>query len=183
MDDLKSETTAETEASADALEAAREAGLKWVTDTQPGIYRRKKGGGFIYLDAKGKHVHNEDQLYRARSLVIPPAWTDVWICASEFGHIQATGRDAKGRKQYRYHHKWRQVRDGTKYHRASYLRCGSNNEDRNANNYTAGHIDADHANTDLEAFAIEYRPDSRCYHTGVSYRVVPYWGRCGDRRR
>ncbi|HEV8379649.1 MAG TPA: hypothetical protein VGP99_12425 [Tepidisphaeraceae bacterium] len=118
MDDLKSETTAaDIEASADALEAAREAGLKWVNDTQPGIYRRKKGSGFIYVDAKGKQVRNEDDLYRARALVIPPAWTDVWICPSEFGHIQATGRDAKGRKQYRYHHKWREVRDGTKYHR------------------------------------------------------------------
>src|SRR3954467_60814 len=117
MDDLKSETSQQIEASADALEAAREAGLKWVNDTQSGIYRKKKGSGFVYVDAKGKQVRNEDQLYRARSLVIPPAWTDVWICANEFGHIQATGRDAKGRKQYRYHPKWREVRDGTKYHR------------------------------------------------------------------
>jgi DNA topoisomerase I len=117
MDDLKSETSAENEASASALEAAREAGLKWVTDTQPGIYRKKKGSGFIYVDAQGKQVRNEDDLYRARSLVIPPAWTDVWICPSEYGHIQATGRDAKGRKQYRYHPRWREVRDGTKYHR------------------------------------------------------------------
>jgi DNA topoisomerase-1 len=117
MDDLKAETLAQTEASPDALEAAREAGLKWVNDSQPGIYRKKKGSGFIYVDARGKQVRNEDDLYRARSLVIPPAWTDVWICASEYGHIQATGRDARGRKQYRYHAKWRQVRDGTKYHR------------------------------------------------------------------
>jgi DNA topoisomerase I len=117
MDDLKSGSTTATDASPDALEAAREAGLKWVTDTQPGIRRKRKGGGFIYVDAKGKQVRDEDQLHRARSLVIPPAWTDVWICSSEFGHIQATGRDAKGRKQYRYHPKWREVRDGTKYHR------------------------------------------------------------------
>jgi DNA topoisomerase-1 len=117
MDDLKSETTTESDASPGALQAAREAGLKWVTDTQPGIYRKKKGSGFIYVDAKGKQVRNEDQLYRARSLVIPPAWTDVWICANEYGHIQATGRDAKGRKQYRYHPKWREVRDGNKYYR------------------------------------------------------------------
>src|SRR5947208_15875356 len=117
MDDLKSETSLEIDASPDALEAAREAGLKWVTDTQPGIYRKKKGSGFIYVDAKGKVVRDEDQLYRARSLVIPPAWTDVWNCASEFGHIQATGRDARGRKQYRYHPRWREVRDGTKYDR------------------------------------------------------------------
>src|SRR6266571_1736879 len=117
MDDLKSESTADEEASPDALEAAREAGLKWVNDSQPGIYRKKKGSGFIYVDAKGKQVRDEDHLYRARSLVIPPAWTDVWICFNEYGHIQATGRDAKGRKQYRYHSKWREVRDGTKYHR------------------------------------------------------------------
>src|SRR5436190_19208408 len=117
MDDLNAETTGQVEASPDALEAAREAGLKWVNDCQPGIYRRKKGNGFIYVDAKGKPVRNEDDLYRARSLVIPPAWTDVWICANEFGHIQATGRDAKARKQYRYHAAWRQVRDSNKYHR------------------------------------------------------------------
>src|ERR1051325_11817390 len=86
MDDLKSETTSEVEASPDALEAAREAGLKWVNDTQPGIYRKKKGAAFIYVDHKGKQVRDEDQLYRARSLVIPPAWTDVWICASEHRH-------------------------------------------------------------------------------------------------
>src|SRR2546426_10646764 len=117
MDDLKSETTSETDASPDALEAAREAGLKWVTDTQHGIHRRRKGSGLIYLDANGKQVRDEDHLYRARSLVIPPAWTDVWICPNEFGHIQATGRDARGRKQYRYHSKWREVRDGNKYYR------------------------------------------------------------------
>jgi DNA topoisomerase-1 len=117
MDDLKSETSAPSDASPDALEAAREAGLKWVADTQPGIYRKRKGNGFIYVDAKGKPVRNEDHLHRARALVIPPAWTDVWICGDEYGHIQATGRDAKGRKQYRYHSKWREVRDGTKYHR------------------------------------------------------------------
>jgi len=117
MDDLKSETSPQTEASPDALEAAREAGLIWVNDSQPGIYRKKRGSGFIYVDAQGKQVRNEDDLYRTRSLVIPPAWTDVWICASENGHIQATGRDARGRKQYRYHSKWREVRDGTKYHR------------------------------------------------------------------
>jgi len=116
MDDLKAESS-QSEASPDALEAAREAGLKWVNDTQPGIHRKKKGSGFIYVDAKGKQVRNQDDLHRARSLVIPPAWTDVWICSSEYGHIQATGRDAKGRKQYRYHPKWREVRDGTKYHR------------------------------------------------------------------
>ncbi|HEV8604986.1 MAG TPA: hypothetical protein VGQ99_06450 [Tepidisphaeraceae bacterium] len=115
MDDLKDETS--IEASPDALQAAREAGLKWVSDTQPGLYRKRKGGGFIYVNAKGTQVRDQDQLHRARSLVIPPAWTDVWICADEYGHIQATGRDARGRKQYRYHPRWREVRDGNKYHR------------------------------------------------------------------
>src|SRR5438128_4034867 len=102
MDDLKSESTVDSDASPDALEAAREAGLKWVNDSQPGIYRKKKGSGFIYVDAKGKQVRDADHLYRARSLVIPPAWTDVWICPSEFGHIQATAPAATDRKQYGY---------------------------------------------------------------------------------
>jgi DNA topoisomerase-1 len=77
----------------------------------------RNGRGFRYLDASGKVVRDAATLRRIRSLVIPPAWTDVWICADERGHLQATGRDARGRKQYRYHPKWREVRDDTKYHR------------------------------------------------------------------
>jgi DNA topoisomerase I len=96
-------------------EAAESAGLVYVSDEEPGLRRVKKGTGFSYLHAGGKAVRDRAALARIRSLVIPPAWTDVWICADRDGHIQATGRDAKGRKQYIYHPKWREVRDGTKY--------------------------------------------------------------------
>ncbi len=97
--------------------SAKEAGLRYVSDAQPGIRRKKAGKGFRYLDAEGKPVRNGDILRRIRSLVIPPAWTDVWICADSRGHLQATGRDARGRKQSRYHPRWRVVRDETKYER------------------------------------------------------------------
>jgi DNA topoisomerase-1 len=101
----------------DPAQSAKEAGLRYVTDTQPGIRRKKAGRGFRYLNAEGKPVRDEETLARIRSLVIPPAWTQVWICASPRGHLQATGRDAKGRKQSRYHPRWRAVRDETKYER------------------------------------------------------------------
>jgi DNA topoisomerase-1 len=91
--------------------------LTYVSDLDPGIRRRKAGRGFNYLDANGKAVGDEPTLDRIRRLAIPPAWTDVWIAPSERGHIQATGRDAKGRKQYRYHERWREVRDEGKYDR------------------------------------------------------------------
>jgi DNA topoisomerase-1 len=91
--------------------------LTYVSDLDPGIRRRKAGHGFNYLDADGKPVTDERTLDRIRSLVIPPAWTEVWIAPTERGHIQATGRDARGRKQYRYHPRWRQVRDSGKYDR------------------------------------------------------------------
>jgi DNA topoisomerase I len=97
--------------------AAKEAGLRYVTDAKPGIRRRKAGRGFRYIDAEGKVVHDAAVLKRIRSLVIPPAWTQVWICADPRGHLQATGRDARGRKQSRYHPRWREVRDETKYER------------------------------------------------------------------
>jgi DNA topoisomerase I len=90
-------------------------GLRYVSDDAPAIRRRRAGKGFIYVDASGRRVANEDTLKRIRSLVIPPAWTDVWICASVDGHIQATGRDAKGRKQYRYHADYREAREQSKY--------------------------------------------------------------------
>ena len=93
------------------------ADLTNVSDLDPGLRRRRAGHGFNYLDAQGKPVTAPATLDRIRKLAIPPAWTDVWISPSEHGHIQATGRDARGRKQYRYHERWRQVRDGDKYHR------------------------------------------------------------------
>ena len=90
-------------------------GLRYVSDDGPAIRRRRAGRGFVYLDARGRRVANPDTLDRIRSLVIPPAWTDVWICAAADGHIQATGRDAKGRKQYKYHAEYREAREQTKY--------------------------------------------------------------------
>jgi DNA topoisomerase-1 len=93
------------------------AGLTYVSDLDPGIRRRKAGHGFNYRDADGKPVTDEPTLDRIRHLVIPPAWTDVWIAPTARGHIQATGRDARGRKQYRYHDRWRAVRDEHKYDR------------------------------------------------------------------
>lgn len=99
------------------VESAKSAGLRHVNDGEPGISRRKAGKGFKFLDAEGRLVREEATLKRIRHLAIPPAWTGVWICQSERGHIQATGRDARGRKQYRYHPRWREVRDETKYDR------------------------------------------------------------------
>jgi len=98
---------------ADPTVAAKAAGLRYVNDTRPGI--RRKDGKFF--DAAGAPVTDEATLARIKALVIPPAWTDVWICAQANGHLQATGRDARGRKQYRYHAKWRTVRDDVKYER------------------------------------------------------------------
>jgi DNA topoisomerase-1 len=96
-------------------EAARAAGLRYVTDTGPGITRHAVGDGFAYRGPDGKLLQDEETLARIRSLAIPPAYTDVWICPFPNGHIQATGRDARGRKQYRYHPRWRETRDATKY--------------------------------------------------------------------
>jgi len=98
-------------------QVARQIGLRYVTDNGPGLTRQARRGGFRYLDADGKEVRDEATLSRIRSLVIPPAWTDVWICPWENGHLQATGRDARQRKQYRYHPRWRNVRDEAKYER------------------------------------------------------------------
>ncbi len=97
--------------------SAREAGLRYVTDARPGIGRRRRGTGFTYLGSDGKAIRDRETLARIRSLAIPPAWTGVWICPDPRGHLQATGRDARGRKQYRYHPRWREVRDATKYER------------------------------------------------------------------
>jgi DNA topoisomerase-1 len=101
----------------DALASARSAGLRYVTDEAPGIMRKALQDGFRYLDPHGKPLRSEAALARIKALAIPPAWTDVWICPWENGHIQATGRDAKKRKQYRYHPRWRTVRDEAKYDR------------------------------------------------------------------
>jgi DNA topoisomerase I len=90
-------------------------GLRYVCDDAPAIRRRRAGKGFVYLDARGRRVADAVVLKRIRSLVIPPAWTDVWICATADGHVQATGRDAKGRKQYRYHADYREAREQSKY--------------------------------------------------------------------
>ena len=101
----------------DPTESAQAAGLRYVSDASPGIRRRRSGRGFSYVGQDGRTLRDPATLARIRSLAIPPAYTDVWICPSSTGHIQATGRDARGRKQYRYHPKWREVRDETKFGR------------------------------------------------------------------
>ncbi len=96
-------------------EAAEQAGLRYVSDEAPGIRRKRAGKGFTYVDRNGATVRDQATLARIRSLVIPPAWTDVWICPHKDGHLQATGRDAKGRKQYKYHPQFRDVRESAKF--------------------------------------------------------------------
>ncbi len=103
------------EAVVDPKEAAEHAGLTYVSDERPGLRRRKAGKGFSYVGPDGGKVRDAAVLKRIKSLAVPPAWTDVWICPRANGHIQATGRDARGRKQYRYHARFREVREGTKY--------------------------------------------------------------------
>src|SRR6478609_7808282 len=98
-----------------AIASARAAGLRYVSDAMPGIKRIASGKQFRYVRPDGKALRDAETLTRIRSLVVPPAWTDVWICPVETGHIQVTARDARGRKQYRYHRRWREVRDETKY--------------------------------------------------------------------
>jgi len=99
----------------DSAAAAKKARLRYVEAGGDGIERRGRPGRFSYFDAKGRRVRSATTLARIASLAIPPAWRDVWICASPHGHVQATGHDAKGRKQYRYHAEWRKVRDHAKY--------------------------------------------------------------------
>jgi DNA topoisomerase I len=103
------------EAVVDAKDAAEYAGLAYVSDERPGISRRRSGAGFRYRAAGGGKV-DAATLKRIKALAIPPAWNDVWICPRANGHVQATGRDARGRKQYRYHARFREVRESTKYH-------------------------------------------------------------------
>jgi len=101
----------------DPVESAEQAGLRYVSDSQLGIRRKRSGRGFSYAMPDGSPVRDPATLRRIKRLVIPPAWTDVWICASPNGHIQVTARDARGRKQYRYHERWTMVRDAAKYER------------------------------------------------------------------
>ncbi|EHM01497.1 hypothetical protein HMPREF9946_02011, partial [Acetobacteraceae bacterium AT-5844] len=116
-DDMLNETTALVERPPLPARAEAEGvpGLRYVSDDAPGITRRRSGKGFSYRDAKGAPVRDKAVLARIRKLAIPPAWREVWICPRANGHIQATGRDARGRKQYRYHPDWRLARDATKY--------------------------------------------------------------------
>jgi len=100
-----------------AKKIARESGLRYVNDDTPGISRTRDHGDFIYTDSDGKIIHDNAILARIKALAVPPAWEDVWICPWPNGHIQATGRDARERKQYRYHARWRSVRDEVKYQR------------------------------------------------------------------
>jgi DNA topoisomerase-1 len=100
-----------------AAEAAQDAGLVYASDFEPGIRRARKGGGFAYFDPHGKPVTDPATLDRILNLAIPPAWKDVWICMRERGHLQVTGRDARGRKQNRYHARWHKIRDADKFAR------------------------------------------------------------------
>ncbi len=102
---------------ADPKTSAKVVGLRYVSDQSPGIRREKNGDSFRYFDSENRIVRDEAVLRRIKSLGIPPAWQNVWICPFENGHLQAIGRDAKNRKQYRYHPRWREVRDETKYTR------------------------------------------------------------------
>ena len=108
---------AQLEIVTDPVEAAEEAGLRYVSDSDPGYSRRAKGDGFEYFDAEGKRIGDEQRHLRIKRLAIPPAWTKVWICPSSNGHLQATGCDSRRRKQYKYHERWREVRDENKYER------------------------------------------------------------------
>ena len=101
----------------ESAEAAEEAGLHYVSDDRPGYTRKVRNGEFEYLDTQGKRIRDEQRLLWIRRLAIPPAWMDVWICPSSTGHIQATGRDARRRTQYRYHERWRELRDVNKFDR------------------------------------------------------------------
>ncbi|MGL4554210.1 MAG: DNA topoisomerase IB [Gemmataceae bacterium] len=96
---------------------ARAAGLRYTTDDAPGLYRVRRGKGFSYRHPTHEPVRDADTLKRIRSLALPPAWRDVWVCSRPDGHLQATGRDVKGRKQYRYHPRWRETRDTSKFGR------------------------------------------------------------------
>src|SRR5437762_10316292 len=101
----------------DPVASARAAGLRYVSDQSPGLRRKRAGKGFTYVDSGGRTLRDAETIDRIKRLAVPPAWTDVWICPDPRGHLQATGRDVRGRKQYRYHARWREVRDEVKYGR------------------------------------------------------------------
>lgn len=114
---MKTMTRNAIDAIAQGLSTTMPAGLRHADDTRPGYTRRKLRSGFAYFDLDGKRIDDEPQIARINALAIPPAYTDVWICPDPRGHIQATGRDARGRKQYRYHPQWRETRDADKFGR------------------------------------------------------------------
>ena len=99
----------------DPEDAAEEAGLRYMSDDKPGYTRKRRGKRFVYFGTDGDEIRDEKCILRINRLAIPPAYTDVWICPSPNGHLQATGRDDRGRKQYRYHERWRKERDENKY--------------------------------------------------------------------
>jgi DNA topoisomerase-1 len=101
----------------DPVQTALEAGLRYVSDAFPGLRRQRRDDGFVYLGTDGPEITDDAEIQRIKKIGIPPAWTDVWICPSPLGHIQATGRDARKRKQYRYHPTWREFRDENKFDR------------------------------------------------------------------
>jgi DNA topoisomerase-1 len=106
-----------TESTTDPKKSARAVGLRYVNDDIPGIRRQRRGRGFSYVNVDGELIDDPEERQRIERLVIPPAWTDVWISPLANSHLQATGRDDKGRKQYRYHPQWSEVRSQTKYNR------------------------------------------------------------------
>ena len=110
-------TSQTLELAQDSIESAKAAGLRYVSDDVPGITRKKAGKHFSFFDPSGKKISDKKEIARIHALAVPPAYTNVWICPLPNGHIQATGRDARGRKQYRYHKRWREVRDENKYGR------------------------------------------------------------------
>ena len=112
------ETEAKIDREREFRAAARSARLRYVSDSERGFVRRRRGKSFTYLRPGGEALHDPAALARIRSLAIPPAWEEVWICPTPNGHLQATGRDARGRKQYRYHSRWREAQDQQKYERA-----------------------------------------------------------------
>ncbi|MEO5596503.1 MAG: DNA topoisomerase IB [Lysobacteraceae bacterium] len=122
--ELESASAAQAPERTDDIESAKSAGLVYVRDSSPGIRRRRAGKNFWYAGASGKRTHDAVTLERIRKLAIPPAYVDVWICANPRGHLQATGRDARGRKQYRYHPRWRSERDQDKFgHMLEFVRA------------------------------------------------------------
>ena len=106
-----------TSGSADPITTAEAARLRYVGDWQSGFFRKQIKNKFAYVDSEGRRLRDRADLSRIKALAIPPAWMDVWICSTANGHLQESGRDARGRKQYRYHARWREVRDETKYER------------------------------------------------------------------